>query len=81
MKGLRDMPTAPKFAKPYSLLACIARCVFSSFVNAIISIDCKTKTVRICVLCKPRTLVIFSMVLTDLSRGSISRRVAVFQAF
>ena len=53
----------------------------SSFVNAIISIDCKTKTVRICVLCESRTLVIFSMFLTDLSHGSISRRVAVFQAF
>lgn len=35
------MPTAPEFAESYSLLACIARCAFASFVNEIISIDCE----------------------------------------
>ena len=39
-KGPRDMPTAPKFAEPYSLLACIASRVFASFVDAIIFIYC-----------------------------------------
>jgi hypothetical protein len=58
---------------------------FASLVEAIIFIDYIRNTKKLAAsFLFPRTcqtLVIFSMFLTDLSRNSISRRVAIFLAF
>ena len=74
----------PELAIPYSLPAFMARCAFASLVDAIIFIDYARQQLNAVPLSRTKrqpTLVIFSMFLTDLSRSSISRRVAMLRAF
>ena len=75
----------PLLATPYDLAVAIARCALFKRVEAIIFIDCIPKMISVNGLInyralKGRTLVIFSIFRTDLSRISISRSVAILRA-
>lgn len=93
LKSLSASVPSPELAIPYSFPACIARCAFASFVEAIIFMDYATVRKTECTgygellrhlldnqVPKAHTFVIFSMFLTDFNRNSISRRVAMFLA-